>query len=67
LFNKVPEIDARSELCSLIGVLKNPFCYQLFIGSGVGDPSVICATHGQKRFAATAFAALLYCLCRGLG
>jgi len=29
--------------------------------------SVICATHFQKRFAVTGFAALLCCLCKCLG
>lgn len=67
LFNRLLETDASFELCSPIVSSEILFSCQLFIEVGRGVASVICATHSQKRFAATAFAALLYCLCKGLG
>jgi len=60
-FNRAAQTGARRELCSLIGSFQNADLYQWLTKLARGDASVICATHGQKRFAPTRFAALLYC------
>jgi hypothetical protein len=65
--NRLSQTDTSRELCSLIGASEIPYRYQRVTERLVGGASVICATHGQKRFAVTRFAMLLYCLCTGLG
>jgi hypothetical protein len=67
LFNRRPPNRGLAELCSLNRPSKIDFKYQMLARGALGDASVICATHGQKRSAAGCFAALLYCLCKGLG